>query len=299
MKFQKLKLRCFVIFIVIASCTLFSISSCKKDKNFLSADPMSLVFESNDTDEQTVEIKTDALSVESTPSVGWIVPTTKGTTILSVKVEPHSDINASRVGKITLTAGSADPVVIEVTQKAQTFTLSTDSIFFTNSASSRTFTITSQTDWTVSRGTTSWLSVSPSSGSNNGTVTVTASSNTGSSTRTAKITVTNQPGSSKTITVTQTPPSAQVRFRKLVSTPDVTQLGVMNSSESLLASYNFGSASGTSDYYSIPVGNHTLSTYFLGVWGYKFTHNFQVNRRYTFELTRIDNTVLTLTVINE
>jgi hypothetical protein len=68
--------------------------------------------------------------------------------------------------------------------------------------SADTFDITSNTSWTVTDN-QSWLTVSPTSGSNNGTVTVTAQENTSASARTATVTVSSTGVPSQTITVTQ------------------------------------------------------------------------------------------------
>jgi hypothetical protein len=64
------------------------------------------------------------------------------------------------------------------------------------------FDITSNTSWTVTDN-QSWLTVSPTSGSNNGTVTVTAQENTSASARTATVTVSATGVPSRTVTVTQ------------------------------------------------------------------------------------------------
>jgi hypothetical protein len=68
--------------------------------------------------------------------------------------------------------------------------------------SADTFDITSNTSWTVTDN-QSWLTVSPTSGSNNGTVTVTAQENTSASARTATVTVSATGVPSQTVTVTQ------------------------------------------------------------------------------------------------
>jgi hypothetical protein len=66
-----------------------------------------------------------------------------------------------------------------------------------------TFSITSNTSWSVTDN-ASWLDISPASGTNNGTITVSANSaNTGTSARTATVTITGTGVSSKTVTVTQ------------------------------------------------------------------------------------------------
>jgi hypothetical protein len=68
--------------------------------------------------------------------------------------------------------------------------------------STGTFNITSNVSWTVSSNQT-WLTVSPTSGSNNATVTVTAQQNSGSSSRQATVTVSGSGVSSQTVTVSQ------------------------------------------------------------------------------------------------
>ncbi|MBN1805970.1 MAG: BACON domain-containing protein [Sedimentisphaerales bacterium] len=70
--------------------------------------------------------------------------------------------------------------------------------------STGTFDVNSNTDWTVSSNQT-WLTVSPTSGSNNETVTVTAQENISTSPRTATVTVSGECITPKTVTVTQGP----------------------------------------------------------------------------------------------
>jgi len=77
-----------------------------------------------------------------------------------------------------------------------------------SAASSITVTVTSNTAWTVHSNAT-WLTVSPSSGTGNGSFTITATANTGTTSRTGAITVTGG-GISGTITVTQETASANL-----------------------------------------------------------------------------------------
>lgn len=68
-------------------------------------------------------------------------------------------------------------------------------------AGSTTFSVSSNVSWTVTSG-AAWITVSPASGSNNGTITATYTANTGGTTRVGTITVTN--GTlSQNVTVTQ------------------------------------------------------------------------------------------------
>ncbi|HEU5133611.1 MAG TPA: BACON domain-containing carbohydrate-binding protein [Steroidobacteraceae bacterium] len=68
--------------------------------------------------------------------------------------------------------------------------------------STGTFSITSNTSWTVTDD-QAWLTVSPASGANNGAITVMAQQNTGSAARTATVTAAATGVPSQTVTVTQ------------------------------------------------------------------------------------------------
>ncbi len=108
---------------------------------------------------------------------------------------------SQRIGTITVTGGGITRT-ITVTQSATpllTVTPSNQSV--TNTSGSTAFTITSNTDWTVIDD-ASWLTVSPSSGNNNGTITATYTENTTTSQRVGTITVTGG-GITETVTVTQ------------------------------------------------------------------------------------------------
>jgi hypothetical protein len=83
-----------------------------------------------------------------------------------------------------------------------TLTLSKTSLEFTSSSGDSTVNITSNVNWTASDD-AAWLTVSPASGSNNGTVTVTATSaNTTAAPRSGTVTITGS-GISRTVAVTQ------------------------------------------------------------------------------------------------
>lgn len=76
----------------------------------------------------------------------------------------------------------------------------------TSSAGTTTFDVTSTTSWTVSES-VSWLTVSPMSGSNNGTLTVNYTANTGTA-RSGQITVSATGLPSVTVTVNQAAPAS-------------------------------------------------------------------------------------------
>ena len=82
--------------------------------------------------------------------------------------------------------------------------LDTNSLEFTAESGSRSFSIKSNTSWTVSlpMSNQTWCYVSPTSGKNNGSVTVKVSENTQTSARTATVTVKSEIGI-LTVKVTQ------------------------------------------------------------------------------------------------
>ena len=146
-----------------------------------------------------------------------------GPATITVAVSKNT-ASSSRSAQITFTAASGTKTV-SVTQGAQspigrndydgdknldgggtvtyTLSLSVSSLSTSPSGESKTVNVTSNDSWKVSSN-QSWCTVSPSSGSNNGTVKITTAKNTTSRPRTATVTVkgTNS-GKSETVTVSQ------------------------------------------------------------------------------------------------
>lgn len=92
-----------------------------------------------------------------------------------------------------------------------TLTVNPSSLSFTANGGSQSVSVTSNTTWTVSES-CDWITVSPTSGSNNGSFSVTASANTTTTARSCTITVSATGATSRTVTVTQegTAPSLTV-----------------------------------------------------------------------------------------
>ena len=111
---------------------------------------------------------------------------------------------ASRTGTVTVTGGGLTRT-IAVTQAGQstttTLNVSTTSLALGSGATSGTFSITSNVAWTVTDD-QSWVTVTPTSGSNNATVTVNATANTATTSRTGTATVSGG-GLTRTVSVTQ------------------------------------------------------------------------------------------------
>ena len=109
-----------------------------------------------------------------------------------------------RTATITVSGTGVTTQTISVTQDAVPAILSVSPtlLSFTPSGEQKTFAVTSNTEWAVSSN-ASWLTVSPVSGSNNGTVMVTTSANTATSQRTATLTVSGTGITAQTINITQ------------------------------------------------------------------------------------------------
>jgi hypothetical protein len=116
--------------------------------------------------------------------------------------------DGAQLDKINITTSSALPTGTGSTASnlcsgGTTLSVSPATVNVAAAANSTgTFNITSNTSWTVTDN-QSWLTVSPTSGSNNGTVTATAQANTSTSARTATVTVSATGLPSQTVTVTQ------------------------------------------------------------------------------------------------
>ncbi len=104
---------------------------------------------------------------------------------------------------------------VNIQSVGSSLTVSPGSLSFSSSGETKTFSITSNTSWTVSES-LSWLSVSPASGSNNGTVTVSCQANTSTSSRSGTITVSGTGVTSQTVTVTQAGAGASLQVTPVV-----------------------------------------------------------------------------------
>ncbi|HKX32370.1 MAG TPA: BACON domain-containing carbohydrate-binding protein [Blastocatellia bacterium] len=116
--------------------------------------------------------------------------------------------DGARLDKINITTSATAPTgsgstASNLCSTGATLSVSTGTVNVAAAAGSTgTFNITSNTGWTVTDN-QPWLTVSPASGSNNGTVTVTAQENTGATARTTTVTVSATGVPSRTVTVTQ------------------------------------------------------------------------------------------------
>ncbi|HYC86624.1 MAG TPA: BACON domain-containing carbohydrate-binding protein [Chryseosolibacter sp.] len=103
-------------------------------------------------------------------------------------------------GRVYMSTAGRGVVVGEASGTTSTLAISPASLQFAASGGSQTVTVTSNVSWTVTSN-ASWLTVSPLTGTNNGTFLATAASNPGGA-RTAVITVTGG-GLSRTVSASQ------------------------------------------------------------------------------------------------
>ena len=109
---------------------------------------------------------------------------------------------AQRTATVTITGSHTGAKTVSVTQEAYTLSVTPTSLSMENTADSKTVTVSSNGQWTASSNQT-WCTLSPSSGTNNGTITVKVTANTTGSARSATVTI-KETNSNKTVTVTVT-----------------------------------------------------------------------------------------------
>ncbi len=176
--------------------------------NSLSVSPTSLSFASGAT--SGTATVTSNVSWTASANQTWIAVTpasgaNNGTLTVSVTANTGT---ASRTGTVTV-AGGGLTATISVTQAApatgSTLTVSPTSLSFAAGSGSAAATITSNVSWTVTDNQT-WITVTPASGANNGTLTVAVTANTGTASRTGTVTIAGG-GITRTIAVSQAAPA--------------------------------------------------------------------------------------------
>jgi hypothetical protein len=195
---------------------------------YISVDPLNLVFEDVIVEESVIKsyllsggnlTETIAISapngyqVSLSENTGFAssisVGHTGGSLGKTIYVKFCPTIEQDYNGVISNASSGATTVNVEVSGKGKVpqvpvLTVSPTSLTLAStSGSNGSISVTSNVTWAATDDAT-WLTLSPSSGTNNGTITVTASSaNTQSTDRTATVTITGS-GITRTVTVTQT-----------------------------------------------------------------------------------------------
>lgn len=184
--------------LVLGAMTALAVFACTPEenpdqgdsKNKLAVTPDTVIgFQATDNDDVVLTVETDAKDWEVKASEDWIV-TTKSEDKLTVNV--HENKGGARAGRITVTAGNADPVKIQVTQaKAEdakpylTVTPSEGIVFASAGGESVVLTVdTNVPEWTY-EVTGDWIEAVQAEG----TLTLTAGDNTTTNQRAGRVTV--------------------------------------------------------------------------------------------------------------
>ena len=162
-------------------------------------------------DGQETELKITANCSWTISNVAdWLTVTpTSGNNSETVKVSAgKNSTGKERTTTLTIRGGNAPERSVVVTQAkgtedpiAKTLSTNTTSLSFNASGESKSFTISSNTSWRVSKP--EWCALSKSSGTGNDDITVTAVENPNKEQRTGQIIVSGEGVSSVTITITQ------------------------------------------------------------------------------------------------
>lgn len=144
-------------------------------------------------------------------NAGWCVVTPSGTGngTITANFTANSGSTA-RIATITVSASGTSSQTVTVTQASTVPALTATPAIqnVTAAAGSTSFSVTSNTNWTV-QGNASWCTITPS-GTGNGTIAVNYTANTGTTARTAILTVSATGVTNVTLTVTQAQASATV-----------------------------------------------------------------------------------------
>ena len=177
-----------------------------------------------DRNEFNVAAAGESFSVKVTHNIGykinsmpdWVKQTNKTTSgntdTFTFKAEANTS-TAAREGVIVFCNDNNECVPVTVKQVGANATLSVSpaSMTFTAKSESKTFTVTSNTDWTMTSD-AAWVKLSATDGSGNAQVTVTAEENTATKQRIATITLKTKDGKT-TATVKLSQNGADIIFR--------------------------------------------------------------------------------------
>ncbi len=142
-----------------------------------------------------------------------------GNGTITVNVTEHTG-SLARAGSVTVTGCNTTKTVVVIQDEACNFSISAEALTFNPLPGSKQITVTSNGSWTVSDN-SAWITVSPSSGTGNGTVTVNVTENTattGTTQRVGTVTITGC-NSSKTVLIMQDPCNIAVSTEALSFNP--------------------------------------------------------------------------------
>ena len=168
----------------------------------LSVSPKSMAFVP--AGEQKTLSLTGNDSWTASPNLSWCtLSKSNGTGDATITITANKNTTtAQRTATVTITGSHTGAKTVSVTQEAYTLSVTPTSLTMENTADSKTVTVSSNGQWTASSNQT-WCTLSNSSGSNNGTITIKVSANTIANERTATITI-KETNTNRTVAVTVT-----------------------------------------------------------------------------------------------
>ena len=174
---------------------------------FLGISPSKLNFASSGGSNSFSITSNVSWTVKSNESWCTVSPSSgsnNGNVTVNVAENPNTTSRSATIE--VLGEGGLLSKTITVNQDAKQITYTLDvspsSLSFAAAGETKNITVTSNDSWTVSSN-QSWCTVSPSSGSNNGTIKVTAAANSSTSSRSATITIKGANSGTKTVSVAQ------------------------------------------------------------------------------------------------
>jgi peptidoglycan-N-acetylglucosamine deacetylase len=169
----------------------------------LSVSPTSLSLTADANSDGAFDITSDTSWTVSSNQTWLTVNPTSGSNNGTITVTAQANMSLSpRTATVTVSGTGVSSKTVTVTQPPVFSVSPTELNVGAAENSSSSFNISSSRSWTVSSDQT-WLTVSPTSGSNNGTVTVTAQQNNTGAARTATVTVSATGVTPQTVTVGQ------------------------------------------------------------------------------------------------
>ena len=209
-------------------------------KDILGINAASLTFKSADNNGQTVAVTTSSSTWDATTSGSWLT-LTKNNNNLTVTASRNTT-SSRRNANITFTAGSADNVVLPVTQECDSLLISAPSLGFEydETTAKNVLVTTNAPSWNATT-TDSWVRINMSGNllSVNPT-----STNTSTTDRSANVTVTAGYAQSVTLQITQAAPPPPPDEPTLTVTPN---------------SYSFGWNSQSNQYFTVTTNQSSWS----------------------------------------
>ncbi len=175
-------------------------------KDFINVPPSAEIYWEGGTQDITVSSNCNWTITNNTSWLSVSPKSGNNSQVISITAGKN-DTGNQRVGTLTIKGGNAPQRTLTVTQKAspetavKTMTTDKKALEFDYEESTNSFTITSNTTWTIACP--EWCKATPFSGSNNGSITVTAGKNSSKESRTGTIEVKGDDVASISITFSQ------------------------------------------------------------------------------------------------